>query len=336
MINIVIHCITKSGGRTRKKIFFFYVRVHFPPPRDEQKMRSKIKKKYLVYYNMEYFSGRFDLDDTLDNFLEQIVENYFPFILSHSEPHFFIMAYEEHTKMGIPCKPHVHYIMHTTKNYDQLRYFIKTELGFIGPTSSIKSVKKDTLNKALTYVVKQQKVVLYTINKTQLENILEISKTYNDSIKVLNNDEIIVEAIRLIKEKSYSERIDYIKTLFYLKGLYPKFNLPTGNQLLKLVQHIEREVLPPQDAFYMYVLDNQNILDNTPRDVLERLDNDNKLVLENYTIVKPEYKIGSPIMEIPIDNDDIDFIDSPDEEEKYEEYMKDARGQTTLELLYGI
>lgn len=101
----------------------------------------------------------------------------------------YMICYEEKTKAGIPCKPHYHGIgKYTTtikveSQRDKMKkYFSKA--GYDKDKSQVHIIADDKeYNKALVYTLKQQNVFMTDFTKEEIEDLLEYTKSYQETIR---------------------------------------------------------------------------------------------------------------------------------------------------------
>lgn len=202
-----------------------------------------------------YISGRFDIIHDEDSFNETIAD--METLIDYFDIKEFIMCYEEKTKLGLPTKPHTHFFLNISEDYNikQVRYFITENLGYRGTHSSLKTIPEDNKELALIYIAKQQQVMISSYDSQQINNILQQSKEHNNKIE-LSNNELYEKIIQNIKHKKLWKREDYIREIFDVFYDFPKQKKPNGLSLLTFIQRIEQETLVKELAFSRYFSDN--------------------------------------------------------------------------------
>lgn len=214
---------------------------------------------------MELFSGRLDIvinkQETKKN-----LASFFKFYGSNE--HDFIACYEEKTKAGLPCKPHVHFLFYSDKSHDGMR---KTLSGYgykgsLGSLSKVSANPKWTVETTYSYVLKQQEILLTNLADEELNEKLELAKQKNEVIKdkmtTFNQHWEKVIVPYLIQEDIFERPHIYVAVHRYIMNWNRNnieeapINYPCRNTLLQLVQQFEGKYLPEDVATTRFLEDN--------------------------------------------------------------------------------
>lgn len=213
---------------------------------------------------MELFSGRLDVISDKAT-VKKDLANFFK--CYGSNEHDFIVCYEEKTKAGLPCKPHVHFLFYSDKSHDRMRKTL-SGYGYIGTLGSLSKVsqnKKYTKETTYSYVMKQKDVILTNLEDKELDQLKEQAHQINQQIrdKMTTFHQHWQQCIvpRLILE-DITERVDiiifvhkYVTSWNLENEEEPPINYPCRQTLLNLMQIFEGKYLPENEARRRFVED---------------------------------------------------------------------------------
>lgn len=224
---------------------------------------------------MELYSGRLDIISSKEQTKKDLV-NFYKNYASNEED--FIVCYEEKTKAGLPCKPHVHFLFYSNKSHDGMRKTL-SGLGYKGPLGSLTNVsknKKYTKEKTYSYVLKQGDILATNLDSNEIEQLKESAKQINQQIQQKMETFSAhwqTQIVPYLLEKQLFERIKiYIYVHQYItewnKDIpqeYPSdtppnqmkipIQYPSKATMLSLVQLFEGKYLEPSIACRRYLVD---------------------------------------------------------------------------------
>lgn len=234
---------------------------------------------------MTIFSGRLDQWDSEEELL-----CFFLCFIEHFQCTDIILAFEDLTKTGLPCKPHYHFLFKCNTTHDTLRRHLSKEPNLKGPLSSIKETTNYT--KAAIYTLKQanhqQYVPFYDFGGTDEEDeqrllrYLEESANYQEEITLntwKDHVAVIIDLIKIKYTKQFPSRLDLLNDIYeYIydwnqKESIKHINTPTN--IKKDITYIESQVLPKKEFMQRMLLDNQHIIYD--HDIKERAYEHNKV-----------------------------------------------------------
>lgn len=206
---------------------------------------------------MTIYSGRLDQYDT-----EETILLFFIYILDYLNCTNAVLTFEDQTKAGLPCKPHYHFIFETDYERDYIRRFISENPNWKGTSSSLKVC--DDYNKAMIYILKQYPKHFYIpfsdLDEEKLSYYIQLSKDYNDKIK-LNNWSEHIDHFIIISE--FKENVDRAVILNRLLGYVYDWNKEENNKridmpasLKKTLNFIEEKVCTRKEFIERQMSDN--------------------------------------------------------------------------------
>lgn len=206
---------------------------------------------------MTVYSGRLDQFDT-----EESVLFLFTYILDFLNCTNAVLTFEDQTKAGLPCKPHYHFIFESEYERDYIRRFISEIPHWKGSNSSLKVC--DDYQKGMIYILKQyskqQYIPFSDLEEDKLNYYIELSKDYNNKIKLNNWSEHIDHFITISKFKENADRAVILKTLL---GYIYDWNKDEANKridmpvsLKKTLNYIEEKVCSRREFIDRQMSDN--------------------------------------------------------------------------------
>lgn len=219
---------------------------------------------------MPIFSGRLDQWDSEEELL-----TFFICFIEQYECTDIILAFEDKTKTGLPCKPHYHFLFKCKSTHDTLRRYISKEPNLKGSNSSIKTT--DDYDKAACYTLKQfpdqQYVPLYDFGGSDDEDLqrliqyIDKSIHYQESITLNTWKEhikVIIELIQKKYTKYFPSRLDIFNDIYEyvydwnqkekVKHVSPPMNIK------KDIAYIESQILPKKEFMARMLLDHQHLI----------------------------------------------------------------------------
>jgi len=218
---------------------------------------------------MELYSGRLDITCK-----PETIKHLASFYKCYgSNEHDFIVCYEEKTKAGLPCKPHVHFLFYSTAAHDRMRKTL-SGYGYKGPLGSLSQVSKNakwSKETTYSYVMKQQDVILTNLTDDDLKDLKATANQINQQIKekmttfnqhweieitrqLIDND-IVERPHIIIFTHKYITRWNSLQQTKAPNEMDALINYPSRNQLLSLIVHFEGKYLPEEIAISRYLED---------------------------------------------------------------------------------
>lgn len=216
---------------------------------------------------MELFSGRLDIKDkqTVKKHLSDFFKAY------GSSENDFIVCYEEKTKAGLPCKPHVHFLLYSDKPHDRMRKTL-SGYGYKGTLGSLSQVSKNSKwsrETTYSYVMKQQEILLTNLEKPELEELQEVAQQMNQDIQQKMTTFHQHWEIVIIPQLVYNNIIERHSIVAYVHKYVtnwnkqhqiidkqlPPINYPNRNTLMSLIVHFEGAHLSEEIALERYLND---------------------------------------------------------------------------------
>lgn len=210
---------------------------------------------------MPIYSGRLDQFDT-----EESVISTFLFIIDFINATNAVLTFEDETKAGLPCKPHYHFIFESDHTHDYIRRFISEHPELKGSNSSLKHCEDYT--KGMIYILKQypkqQYIPFSDLDEEQLDYYIQLSKQYNDQLKLNNWKEHIDYFMEISKFKENTKRELILKQL--LGYIYDwnrnetnkRIDMPTN--LKKTLTYIEEKICSRSEFIDRIMADNNMFL----------------------------------------------------------------------------
>lgn len=178
-----------------------------------------------------------------------------------------IVCRETNKKCGLPTHLHYHFLLSVEDEPEKCRAKIRkwlTDRGYKKHMSSVK-VTEDK-EKAIYYVCKQQDVLAYTMEDDVLQQWLESSKSYNDTLRINNWNEHLEQIIGILQNEE-REYYDRAHTLNTIHNYIVQWNKTANREhqisfaplhpakVYTLFQQIESIILPQETAFDLLMHD---------------------------------------------------------------------------------
>ena len=173
----------------------------------------------MTSYSDQFTMGSKIYTGRVDMFHEE--EYYIDFIVALSlrfESEFTFMVFEDQTKAGLDCKPHYHFMIVSTESHDNIKRWMKKH-DPAGMSKTNAALKQTTdFDKAIVYMLKQyhrhQYVPFSDFDEEELEYYINLSKNYNDELKLNTWSDHQKQIAENIKKLKINDRYRYIEYIY--------------------------------------------------------------------------------------------------------------------------
>ena len=156
------------------------------------------------------FSGRIDMV-----FEEEIMLEIFNELTEFFESEYFLFCFEDKSKSGLSTKPHYHYLIEIDSELksDTIRRKVHALLENHGIGKSERQIKEAKLDEKAHYYVLKQGDIVYRSDIENIDELIEMSKDYNETVKHYTQAEILEVVKQQLIEEKVTDPIDIVERL---------------------------------------------------------------------------------------------------------------------------